>query len=289
MNPSKLLAIICSIFAVATLMGAAHAQMPPPQAQTHGHPPGHLKTQNFNFAYKVSDARVNVFDDGRNTRIQLPEGTVLPVALTTKSDGTRLIELQREGLYLVVPGVHQSLRFVWSGGREVTAEFTGRGSAERLGPPAAFGSAVPAAQFGAAVKPVPAQRPTTASAIDKAVVLAEDKGATASLVAPSVALMPMTAVAVAAPALEFRLTPPETVRAALERWSKQAGWVFGPDLWVAPVDIPVATSADMGSDYRAAVRKLLDATSLTDVPLQPCFYSNSVLRVVSRSQLCDRL
>lgn len=111
------------------------------------------------------------------------------------------------------------------------------------------------------------------------------------LATPAQASMPMTAAAVAAelPAPEFRLAPPETVRAALERWSKQAGWVFGPDLWAAPVDIPVVTSAAMGSDYRAAVRKLLDATSLTDVPLQPCFYSNRVLRVVSRSQLCDRL
>lgn len=87
----------------------------------------------------------------------------------------------------------------------------------------------------------------------------------------------------------FELAPPETVRSALERWSKQAQWTFGPDLWGVPVDIPVVTSADMGRDYRAAVRKLLDSTALTDAPLQPCFYSNKVLRVVSRSQLCDRL
>jgi hypothetical protein len=37
-----------------------------------------------------------------------------------------------------------------------------------------------------------------------------------------------------------------------------------------------------------AVRHLLAATELSERPLQPCFYSNQVLRVVPYAQACDR-
>jgi len=37
------------------------------------------------------------------------------------------------------------------------------------------------------------------------------------------------------------------------------------------------------------VRGLLSSTDLTDFPVQPCFYSNNVLRVVTRAEVCDRM
>lgn len=91
------------------------------------------------------------------------------------------------------------------------------------------------------------------------------------------------------PVNQFLLKPPETVRSAVDRWAKQAGWTFGPEHYIVPVDIPVVGTFAMPSDFKAAIRVLLDSTDLGDTPVQPCFYSNQVIRVVLRQERCDRL
>ncbi len=78
------------------------------------------------------------------------------------------------------------------------------------------------------------------------------------------------------------------MRKTLQRWAREAGWRFDNEHWTVNVDIPLTASASFGSDFRDAVRGLLSATELADHPLQPCFYSNRVLRVVPLSQACDR-
>ena len=80
----------------------------------------------------------------------------------------------------------------------------------------------------------------------------------------------------------------ENFRLALTRWTKVAGWEFAPEHWAAARDIPVNGSADFGTDFKAAVRGLLKASELSDLPVQPCFYSNSVLRVIPINELCAR-
>lgn len=80
----------------------------------------------------------------------------------------------------------------------------------------------------------------------------------------------------------------KTIREALVAWSKRAGWTFEPEHWTVSFDLPVLSSADLGPNYKTAVRALLSSTDLTNLPLQPCFYSNMVLRVVPRAELCDK-
>lgn len=77
------------------------------------------------------------------------------------------------------------------------------------------------------------------------------------------------------------------VRRVLKRWAQTAGWTFGTDHWALDVDIPVSASADLGSDFKTAVRALLASTEMSDRPVQPCFYTNKVLRVIGASQQCD--
>lgn len=89
-------------------------------------------------------------------------------------------------------------------------------------------------------------------------------------------------------ASEYVLQPPETVRSALERWAAQADWIFGSQHYAVTVDFPVVATTEIPVDFKAAVRTLLDSTALTDTPVQPCFYSNRVLRVVPRHELCAR-
>lgn len=98
-----------------------------------------------------------------------------------------------------------------------------------------------------------------------------------------------TSMAPTTAATEYQLKPPETVRSALERWASQADWIFGSQHYGVTVDFAVvATTDEIPKDFKAAVRMLLDSTALTDTPAQPCFYSNRVLRVVPRHELCAR-
>lgn len=79
-----------------------------------------------------------------------------------------------------------------------------------------------------------------------------------------------------------------TIRKVLDKWSASSGWTFGLDNWGAERDLPVMAKFSHTGDFRGAVRGLLASTDLTDMPLQPCFYSNFVLRIVPRAELCDR-
>lgn len=87
----------------------------------------------------------------------------------------------------------------------------------------------------------------------------------------------------------YRVSPQDvTIRQALGRWARQAGWTFEPEHWAVDVDIPISGSAVFETDFKQAVRQLVAATELADRPLQPCFYSNQVLRIVPFAQACDR-
>lgn len=78
------------------------------------------------------------------------------------------------------------------------------------------------------------------------------------------------------------------IRQALVRWSGISGWHFHPEHWGVDVDIPLAGSASFSDDFVSSVQALLLSTELSDRPLQPCFYSNQVLRIVPYAEPCDR-
>jgi hypothetical protein len=87
----------------------------------------------------------------------------------------------------------------------------------------------------------------------------------------------------------YAVTPKDQhLRQALGRWASIGGWRFQPDHWVVDVDIPLTAGAEFTDDFIDSVRALVSATELSDRPLQPCFYSNRVLRVVPVSEHCDR-
>jgi len=80
----------------------------------------------------------------------------------------------------------------------------------------------------------------------------------------------------------------ENFRVVLQRWTKDAGWEFEPEHWGVARDIPVSGHAEFGSDFKAAVRAFLKSSEFADMPVHPCFYSNKVLRVVPRNEVCQR-
>lgn len=95
---------------------------------------------------------------------------------------------------------------------------------------------------------------------------------------------------VPAPSGAFDVSPRDgNIRLVLSKWSRLAGWTFEVNHWTVSRDVPVVGSAALGSDFKQAVSSLLASTELTDLPLQPCFYSNNVLRVVPLNELCTRV
>jgi len=78
-----------------------------------------------------------------------------------------------------------------------------------------------------------------------------------------------------------------SIRQALAGWSKAAGWTFEAEHWAVPVDIPITAGASFSGDFKTATRQLIGTTELGDTPLQPCFYTNKVVRVVPINEMCN--
>lgn len=148
------------------------------------------------------------------------------------------------------------------------------------------------ASAGSALAGFVDNRPVPAPAAPVAPVAAEagaavKGGAVATPVGGAVAAPPAPAAPVVQPFTISRSD--KTIREALVTWSSRAGWTHDAEHWTVPFDLPVLSSADLGTDFKSAVRALLASTDLTNMPLQPCFYSNKVLRVVPKAELCDRM
>ncbi len=266
----------------------------------------------YDFHYRLSGDRrvapVQVFDDGRHTWLQYPPDQVLPAifaAVEPSGPATRLVTWQQQGPYLMVAGTVPALE-MRIGSVAARADYIGKaprsglalaeGPARSLTPssllPADRAAPIPAAQSSST---------TPVASFDVAASSSPQGSAMAQGPSPSVATRAATSAARPTPTatvepiarvpavLEFdAAVADKNMRRVLQRWARQAGWTFGPEHWTVDVDIPLVAAAAFGADFRSAVRDLLAATELAERPLQPCFYSNRVLRVVPLMQACDR-
>ncbi|TEA77345.1 TcpQ domain-containing protein [Allopusillimonas ginsengisoli] len=257
----------------------------------------------FSFDWQLSGSRavapLQVFDDGRRTWLQFNHGQAIPAIFERTSAGDRPVHYRREGAYLVLPGVWPEL--VLRGGhlqshirRKGGVPVAAQGVSDAV-VPAAAGGALPEPDAPQAIAPSSATPSVRAAASAHA---APPTGSAASTLAhpPAPAHGLATALTAASfPALNAEATPTYSVnpsdtnmRLALARWAQLAGWVFAPEHWAVDVDIPLTASAVFEPDFKTAVQELVAATELADRPLQPCFYSNKVLRIVPYAQACDR-
>lgn len=106
--------------------------------------------------------------------------------------------------------------------------------------------------------------------------------------AASVPLAPAKPIPPATPI--WKVSPSDrTIREALKSWARAAGWSFEPEHWAVNADIPITAQASFSGDFKNATRQLIGTTELSETPLQPCFYSNRVVRVVPINEMCDRM
>lgn len=227
----------------------------------------------YDFSYRVSGDRrvapVQVFDDGRSTYVQFKTGQTVPAIFTIDQQGERLASYTATSPYVVISGTAKEL-VMRIGGVSATVQYEG---APRRNPQFA---AAPADDDLDMAAPIAASRafPVTGAAMATRTVAAR---------APASPARPIGGSLVFDAALAD-----QNMRKVLSRWARMAGWAFEAEHWTVDVDIPLAGAASFGADFKGSVRALLASTELSSRPLQPCFYSNNVMRVVPLAEPCDR-
>lgn len=269
---------------------------------------GIAAVSHYSFAWRLSGDRavapIQAFDNGNKTWLQFPPQRPLPAVFEHTAAGDRPLKYTQEGPYMVLDGVWPQLvlrggrlqsrveRLLEPGNEAVTAAV----SSDQPGTPPITASAMPMAVPSEAL---PATPPVNTPVI--APVLPADFSAAAKQSAPA-APLPSLALQAAANAValpvagasdasvqHFAVSPKDlNLRSALARWAKSAGWTFEPEHWAVDADIPIVASATFEPGFKLAVQDLVASTELADRPLQPCFYSNRVLRIVPYAQQCDR-
>tara|TARA_R110000851_G_scaffold295568_1_gene450512 strand:- start:98228 stop:99046 length:819 start_codon:yes stop_codon:yes gene_type:complete len=224
----------------------------------------------FNFEWTIKgDKRVaplQVFDDGRQTWLQFASDMPVPAVFARQGKDDSLLTYRRTGPYVILPGVWSHL--VIQGGHAKAHVYRQIKVDAAPSPEAAGTQELAAVTLASEVSASPVELIDVAQPIETAFL--------AKPADPKVLTI-------------FKVSPADgTMRETLARWAKTAQWDFGPEHWAVDVDIPIVGSARFDTSFEDAVRSLVSSSELGDRPLQPCFYSNRVLRVVPFAQPCDR-
>lgn len=257
----------------------------------------------FDFNWQLSGdpevAPVQVFSHSHQIWLQFNQTAYLPAIFGLKHGQSHALSYQRFDPYVVIEGQWQELLF--QGGHlqararhaslpQPAEPSRGRPASGRItdvSTPANQLKTQPKAARTAAqeikVDPVtsslslgPLERTTTA-----AVAPTKTKNA------PKQAARTATLKSNVTSIKRFSVSPADdTLRQALQRWAKEAGWHFGDQHWGLEVDYPIVNTAQFDGAFSEAVGQLLDSVRLGTTPLRACFYSNQVLRVISATQSC---
>lgn len=228
----------------------------------------------FNFDWRLSgDPQVGplqVFDNGTRTWLHFAPEQILPAVFGRRDGQEMLLPLRPSGQFQLIEGLWTELLF-----RAGRAQAQARQSAKQGGSSKEDGEAalIPDPQRDKSEGPAELTQKHTFQATSD--------------------LLPVHVSAVGTqpqemPVFELRLKD-KTLRQALIRWAKQAKWVFDSEHWALDVDFPIKAAARFEGGFESAVAQLLAAAQLNAHPLQACFYSNQVLRVLAGPQACDPL
>jgi len=264
-----------SFLLLSGCMGPAGRPWPSEQPSGTNIPSGKL-----DFGWRLSGDRavapLQVFSDASRTWLQWLPGQILPIILGSSEQGEQVLTYLRQGPYTIIEGHWPALLFrsarqqarARRADATLVAEHTqqqrGALHASTLRPQSAQSSAGPnvARDSQGRVSAYAPVHPNTSSVSESF----------------SQASQPFFAVS----HTDLHL------RQALTRWAGLSGWRFEPEHWVVDIDIPLSASAKFSEDFVSSVQALLASTELSDRPLQPCFYSNQVLRIVPVAEPCDR-
>ncbi len=253
---------LLSFILLSGCMGPATRPWPSEQPSGTQNPSGKL-----DFGWRLSGDRavapLQVFSDSSRTWLQWLPGQLLPIILGASAQGEQVLSYVRQGPYTILEGVYPVLSFR-SAGLQARAR--------RLSAVAAWPAASPLVsepEFDARGGARPQQTPEAKPVSDSRTSAQPNASAT--------------------PRPFFSVSHTDLhLRQALTRWAGLSGWRFETEHWALDSDIPLSASASFSDDFVTSVQALLASTELSERPLQPCFYSNQVLRIVPLAEPCDR-
>lgn len=76
-----------------------------------------------------------------------------------------------------------------------------------------------------------------------------------------------------------------TIRAALERWLKDAG--YQSIVWDLREDLPIDRNAYFEGDLQSALRGAMVALRNSALPTRACIYTNMVVRIIPATRFCS--
>jgi hypothetical protein len=213
-------------------------------------------TGQLDFGWKLSGERtiapLQVFSDATQTWLQWLPQQAIPLILNPDREGERVLSYTRQDPYTIIAGHWPRLIFRL-GNQQAQA---------RRVRPDQHASQLPVQQTPASLTPGSAATPV------------KQEGEVKSVTARTVV---------------YAVTPEDQhLRQTLTRWADISGWHFQAEHWGVEVDIPLSGAAKFSDDFISSVQALVEATELSERPLQPCFYANQVLRVIAISESCDR-
>ena len=258
--------ICCQVVLLSQLVACAgDSRVPDRTGSSHGTP---APVGPLDFGWRLSGDRavapLQVFSDSRQTWLQWTPGQSLPAILAVGPEGEHVLAYTRQEPYTIIDGRWPRLAFR-AGSRQALARKRGL-----------------SAQHQADMPGQPLSTPVATDAPEPVSRRLEVPGALQEVAAsPDEPTVPVRNV--------YSVTPDDGhLRQALSRWTGLSGWRFQSEHWAVDVDVPISAGASFGDDFVQAVQSLVATTELSDRPLQPCFYSNQVLRIVVASEPCDR-
>lgn len=219
-------------------------------------------------SYYIADASVqqsvDIYNDGKNTYIEAVQGLVVTGATA-------------DGEFYIIKGVPQQIR-AFLNGKAI--------SVIRGTPPA-----------GAVIKQAvePADKAALAAKLtmlaDQLAQLKQPGQGAMAGGQPQGATKPMAGADQGPQALAMQtstrwVTSPgdKNLRILIENWARSIQWT---PIWDVDRDIPIDSPDEFTGDFRSALRRVLSATEFGDVSLKPCFYTNSVVRIVRKTAKCN--
>lgn len=226
-------------------------------------------TGTLDFSWKLSGdksvAPLQVFSDPAHIWLQWQPNQTLPAIFGVTAQGEQLATYERQGPYTKLDAHWTGLIFRGAH-RQARARHPSDARTSNASHPA----------------PLPMETQTTTSTASVATAEPVTHVALAPSASAPAHTQPTSQVSYAITNTDKNL------RQALARWSGLSGWRFQVEHWAVDVDIPLTATAHFSDDFVGSVRALIEATELSERPLQPCFYANQVLRVVPITEACDR-
>jgi hypothetical protein len=236
----------------------------------------------LDFGWRLSGDRavapLQVFSDTSRTWLQWLPGQILPIILGTTEQGEQVLTYLRQGPYTIIDGHWPALLFrsarQQARARRIEASFASSSTTQQ---------SVSQYQLGL-------QSPLSSQQHSSAHLQSNSHAASSSQQQSGLQQPSSSHQQSAQPSRPFFSVSHTDLhlRQALIRWAGLSGWRFEPEHWAVDVDIPLSASAKFSDDFVSSVQALLASTELSDRPLQPCFYSNQVLRIVPVAEPCDR-